>query len=549
MDHQDWVLIDTETTGPTAPIFVVELGAQKMRGWLPDGPPFRRILNQNLDIPPEAARVHGYTREILDRDGDPASVVYRDFATYAGGLPVVAFNLEYDLDEVLLPEWKRLGITPMVTAGFCALRLAQRLLDPVPAGNCKLQTLRQFYRLPERGAHTALGDVETVADLLANVLRPIAQQRQLDSWADICEYAEAEWHPSRIPFGKFKGRQVQDARTDSDLLGWLQWLSNSTNTRSASMGRWYLHQLESTQNEAAATVTAAFGVGMEPTEGIGEDQTSIVIFGDPEISQLRQLIAAARAQLAELEAGYMKDRHAVDLTQAAIFNLVRVHYQKRDQLKLVIHYRSLYLKTLLRSGEEEAAQVVEDYSHAKAQSDAHYEEAQTASVNRKALSDDEEADLKALWKKLVRLYHPDRFAHQPDKLETYHHLTSEINRARENCDIAHLREIANDPHGFIQRQGWGSLDFNDEAELKNLRRLFDTLQLEIVTTLDSLNVLHESAEYELSQLCAQKSALLEEVAASQIELIAAEIAQLQAQGEQLEADIAALTGDPDAAME
>jgi len=26
--------------------------------------------------------------------------------------------------------------------------LAQRLLDPVPAGNCKLQTLRQYYRLP-----------------------------------------------------------------------------------------------------------------------------------------------------------------------------------------------------------------------------------------------------------------------------------------------------------------------------------------------------------------------------------------------------------------
>ena len=189
MNNTKWVLIDTETTGLTAPIFVVELGAQRMRGWLPEGPPFRRLLNQNLDIPPASSRVHGYTREILERDGEPAAVVYRDFAAYAGGLPLVAFNLEYDLGEVLLPEWKRLGITPMVSAGFCALRLAQRLLDPVPAGNCKLQTLRQYYRLPERGAHTALGDVETVVDLLAKVLRPIAEQRQLDSWADICAYA------------------------------------------------------------------------------------------------------------------------------------------------------------------------------------------------------------------------------------------------------------------------------------------------------------------------------------------------------------------------
>ena len=544
MNNQAWVLIDTETTGLNAPIFVVELGAQRMRGWLPEGRPFRRLLNQNLDIPPASSRVHGYTREILERDGEPAAVVYRDFAAYAGGLPLVAFNLEYDLDEVLLPEWKRLGIAPMVSAGFCALRLAQRLLDPVPAGNCKLQTLRQYYRLPERGAHTALGDVETVADLMAKVLRPIAEQRQLHSWADICAYAEAEWFPSRIAFGKFKGRQVQDARTDRALRGWLKWLSNSSNARSASMGRWYLQQLEHGEAPAETPVTAtAAANGDTPAAGSAAAQAGMVVFVNPEIGTLRELIAAARAQLAELEAGYMQDRHAVDLTQAAIFNRVRGHYQQRDRLKLVIDYRSLYLKTLLRSGEDEAAQVAEDYGQAKAQSDAHYEQAQSAAANRKALSSDEEAELKTTWKKLVSLYHPDRFAHQSDKLETYHHLTSAINQARENGDIARLREIANDPHGFILRQGWVSLDFGDEAELKNLRRLFDTLQLEIVTTLDSRNALHESAEFELCQLCAKTPGLLEEVAAGQIEVIAAEIAQLQAQAGQLEAEIAELTGE------
>lgn len=549
MNNKEWVLIDTETTGITAPIFVVELGAQRMRGWLPDGPPFRRLLNQNLDIPPASSRVHGYTREILERDGEPAAVVYRDFAAYAGGLPLVAFNLEYDLNEVLLPEWQRLGITPMVSAGFCALRLAQRLLDPVPAGNCKLQTLRQYYRLPERGAHTALGDVETVADLLASVLRPIAQQRQLNSWADICAYAEAEWFPSRIAFGKFKGRQIQDARTDSALRGWLKWLSNSTNARSASMGRWYLQQLEHGDAPVETPVTAtAAANGDTPAAGSAAPQAGIVVFVNPEIGTLRELIAAARAQLAELESGYMQDRHAVDLTQAAIFNRVRGHYQQRDRLKLVIDYRSLYLKTLLRSGEDEAAQVAEDYDQAKAQSDAHYEQAESAAASRKALSSDEEAELKTTWKKLVRLYHPDRFAHQSEKLETYHHLTSAINQARENGDITRLREIANDPHGFILRQGWVSLDFGEEAELKNLRRLFETLQLEIVTTLDSRNALHESAEFELCQLCAKTPGLLEEVAAGQMEVIAAEIAQLQAQAGQLEAEIAELTGE-EAAIE
>jgi DNA polymerase-3 subunit epsilon len=136
MNNTTWILVDTETTGLTAPIMVVELGALKMHGWKADGPPFRRPLNQNADIPPEAARVDGDTREILERDGEPAKTVYRDFAAYGAHLPIVAYDLEYD-STPSKPEWTRLGITPIGAPGFCVLRLAQRLLDPVPAGNCK----------------------------------------------------------------------------------------------------------------------------------------------------------------------------------------------------------------------------------------------------------------------------------------------------------------------------------------------------------------------------------------------------------------------------
>ena len=90
------------------------------------------------------------------------------------------------------------------------------------------------------------------------------------------------------------------------------------------------------------------------------------------------------------------------------------------------------------------------------------------------------------------MYHPDRFANEPDKLETYHKLTAVINRAKDAGDIATLREIADDPHGFILRQGWAKLDFSDEVELAQLRRLYETLQLEIITVIESLNQLRES---------------------------------------------------------
>jgi hypothetical protein len=52
-------------------------------------------------------------------------------------------------------------------------------------------------------------------------------------------------------------------------------------------------------------------------------------------------------------------------------------------------------------------------------------------------------------------------------------LTAAINRAKDAGDIKTLREIADDPHGFILRQGWAPLDFSDEAELAQLRRLTD----------------------------------------------------------------------------
>lgn len=551
MKETDWVLIDTETTGFTAPIFVVELGAQKMRGWEPIGPPFRRLLNQNLDIPPDAARVHGYTREILERDGDPAATVYRDFANYAAELPIVAFNLEYDLIEVLFPEWKRLGIAPIGVTGFCALRLAQRLLDPVPAGNCKLQTLRQYYRLPERGAHTALGDVETVVDLLAKVLRPIAESRGLIEWSDICAYAEAEWYPSRIAFGKFRGRHFQDAMTDPALMGWIIWLGRSTNGRTARMGRWYMNQLDSESVEQVAVAADTSSVTghsqLQTTSAVTE--TGIVIYANPEIEQLRQLVAAARARLAELEAAYTTERHAVDMTQAVIFKLLRAHYQARDSLKLIIDYRNKYLKILLRTGEHEAAQVEDEYSKSKAQSDANYEQAAATASGRKLLTSADEDELKSLWKKLVRLYHPDRFANQPEKLETYHHLTSAINKAREDGNINLLREIANDPHGFILRAGWASLDFSDAAEFGNLRRLFDTLQLEIVTTMELMNSLHASSEFELYQLSAKRPTLLDEIATEQVKLISAEIEKLEAEAAKLKSEIAELTGESETKIE
>ena len=541
MNNSDWILVDTETTGLSAPIFVVELAAQKMRGWEPYGAPFRRLINQNADIPPEASRVHGYTREILERDGDPAAAVYREFSLYVEDRPIVSYNLDYDLEEVLKPEWLRLGIEPIGISGFCALRLAQRLLDPVPAGNCKLQTLRQFYRLPERGAHTALGDVQTVSDLMAHVLRPIAERRGVNSWPDVCAYTRAEWFPSRISFGKFKGRDFRDARRDRLLRDWLSWLAGSSNARSASMGRWYLERLKRVDREDVLTLSEApVELDAQRRDGSIEKKVEIIVYIHPEIAPLRNMVAAARARLAEIETSYTSDRRAAEATQAKLFNLVREHYQRRDRLRLVVDHRRKYLKVLLTGGDEDAARVADEYEKAKARSDTSYEDATRAAANKKELGSEEESELKTLWKKLVRLYHPDRFAGETNSVETYERLTSAINRAKEEGDVELLREIANDPTGFILQQGWTSLDFSDATEIESLRKLLDTLYAEIIGKLEALNNLHESAEYELHQRSSSQPGLLDDVGADLAKAISAEIAQLETEAGKLKSEIAEL---------
>jgi hypothetical protein len=313
------------------------------------------------------------------------------------------------------------------------------------------------------------------------------------------------------------------------------------------MGRWYLRNLErggqteggfawrasdaqraDAPGSASAAVTAAAG---------------IVAYVNPEAQRLAPLVAAARARLAELETAYTIEKSKTDAVQAALFKRLAEHYRKRDALRLVVSYRRKFLDSLLRGGEEEAEQTGGEFRQAKAQTEREYDETAAAMENKRELSDAEAGEMSALWRKLVRLHHPDRFANEPGKLATYEKLTSAINHARDTGDLATLREIANDPDGFIFRQGWGSLDFRDGQQIAQLKRLWESLELEIVRVLESTNRLRESAEYELAQLVEKQPGLLDAVAAKRIAALDAELVGLKTEAARLAAEIGELTGD------
>jgi hypothetical protein len=81
------------------------------------------------------------------------------------------------------------------------------------------------------------------------------------------------------------------------------------------------------------------------------------------------------------------------------------------------------------------------------------------------------------------------------------------------------------------------------VELTQLRRLYETLQLEIITVLESLNQLRESPDYELCQLSEKKPGVLDELAAERKKLLEKESAELDKQASRLADEIRELGGE------
>ena len=524
LNDPGWVLVDTETNGLKLPIVPIEIAAQHMEGWTPVGGAFRCLINQNTRISPEASRVNGFTREILERDGMSPEGAYDAFFEYAGNRPIASYNLAFDYDKILMPEWDGLGIEDVPPRGFCALRLTQRLLDPSPAGNCKLQTLRQYYRLPERGAHTARGDVETTADLLGTVLRPIAKQRGLDDWNAIVALTEEQWYPTRLPFGKFKGKNFRDAATDTDLMAWLEWLSMGKRAEYRAMGLWYLDHLDRPTAPSAAPVH-------DLTQ---EGSASLAIYADPEAPLLRQAIATAQERLAEVEAEYTLMRQQVAFFEGQLFLRVGELHRQRARLRLKLAYLEAMLDALPWGDEGQQDQVHEEYRAERDRTERRYDNARNDAENRKKLAEEDQERLNALFKRLVRLYHPDTQALSPEKRKSYQDLMSSINNAKDRSDLAVLEDIAHNPEKYLHEDNtpWS---LNDDLAV--LRRLYDDLVADILSIMEEMEELRNSAHFELSTTCHQDPRGLEDLASKQAAELRKEIAELEARIIELEDEI------------
>lgn len=169
------VILDTETTGfePGEGHRVLEIAAIEVINLLPTGRAFHTLLDPQRDVPPEASKVHGFTR--ADLEGKPLFAERMDaMLEFLGDSPVVAHNAPFDFKH-LDAELVRAGRRPLDAARMVdSLALARERFPGAP--NSLDALCRRFeIDLSERTTHNALLDVR----LLAQVYLELRGGRQL----------------------------------------------------------------------------------------------------------------------------------------------------------------------------------------------------------------------------------------------------------------------------------------------------------------------------------------------------------------------------------
>jgi DNA polymerase-3 subunit epsilon len=159
------IVLDTETTGldPAAGHRLVEVACVELANRLPTGRTFQCYFNPDRDMPDEAFRVHGLSREFLSAHPRFADKV-DGLLEFVGDSPLVIHNAEFDLKflraEIKLSNREGFVGNPVVDTVDMARK-------KFPGSPVSLDALcRRFsVDLSQRSLHGALLDCELLAQV------------------------------------------------------------------------------------------------------------------------------------------------------------------------------------------------------------------------------------------------------------------------------------------------------------------------------------------------------------------------------------------------
>ncbi len=205
-------------------------------------------------------------------------------------------------------------------------------------------------------------------------------------------------------------------------------------------------------------------------------------------------------------------------------------------------FRKRYIDTLIEQGEEDAERLTDEFSAEQQQAEAEYQEAVRSAAQSKALTEDEQIEIKTIWRKLARVFHPDHAALDADTRVVHEKLFSVINHARDAGDIKLLREISVDPSAYMRRQGWDTPLQSDQGDLENLKELYNSVSLQVIERIDELGTLRTSNAYQVFDFCRKHADGFENLVVQHRQMLLTEIDTLKAEAEKLVGQIAELLG-------
>ena len=164
------VVLDTETTGldPYSGHKLVSIGCVELENHMPTGKTYYRLINPERDVPEDAAKIHGLTNEILDKE-PPFRDIADEFLAFIGDSPLVIHNAEFDM-KFLNAEltWIKRPVIPMDRA-IDTLLIAKRKF---PGSRVNLDELCRRFGIDntKRTKHGALLDSELLSEVYLELL-------------------------------------------------------------------------------------------------------------------------------------------------------------------------------------------------------------------------------------------------------------------------------------------------------------------------------------------------------------------------------------------
>lgn len=172
------------------------------------------LVNPGVPIPPGATAVHGITDEMAAEGMEPGAAAEFAATWLAGawqaGLPVVAFNANYDLTVIDRECRRHLGHGIDILGPVVDPFVIDREVDKYRRGKRTLGVTADFYGVALNGAHDATEDA-LAAGRLAWKLGRVFPQIAAMSLAELHE-AQAGWHRARQDdYRKYLAREGKPA--------------------------------------------------------------------------------------------------------------------------------------------------------------------------------------------------------------------------------------------------------------------------------------------------------------------------------------------------